>query len=1159
MAEKICDISKENVDNLIQQNKKKEAHVKDKLLRWARISEDKLKPVTDYLKNKFDDPFITAEQFDEALNAAYGKKDTNIKLAIKLQSLLQQNEAYWTHAKAYILTTVDPSVKTIYTKKHGFHLDALPESVLKNLLTEIGMWAKSGTGENWGVGLVGNFITQINLPGTLGRKEKTASFYKAQQETKDYPFKLSSRINDFMQSPKGFKSKRDYGWTDILHERDEGKRKKLKGIEDLAVYFTGKRRGKPKRDIIETQRKLVNLFIWSLKGDARNNTMIRYNDKIGDFEVSTQYFASGKKYRDPATGKETGGDIYVFGQYVPLKTFRNGKYYLPLAEHSEVLKTFEAQKERFRALDDELLDYVKKNHDKSVKKIRKSFSNIFGLTGAELDFALFGVYPPGLSKDGRKSFEEKVKDLSGDKWDLAVKIKDTISGVSVINQYWSDVNQTQKKRNHYPAIYDSLRLPDIFTGQNERLMVEIEDDINPVLNIAKSKGIVNADTKMLNAKKKAYIEVIKRNIEMINRMDEMDFATDSLSENQEIPFIKNQVHMKRISNTINPFNMRSDSSSYRESLVRQMSAIERNLLIANMIKQLGRAKSDAVRDLIINNFKVPFGFTDVKAKLGPVEIGTDDIVRKLGKINIKIKPHVAQRIFKWISSFTSAQYLSGLGTVIQNKSAYNQNIVEWGWKAAIAAKDEYYNNSEMWYDFIQRSGVLEFRDFFSKSLTSNYIHDSIELDVHQSIMGAVLEYHSNKRLLHSGKSLGGLYKNAKKEDLEDILREQIADIIESSPNYIEWSGIIPSEERAKARKRIYKRKKAQNFAQKYVDWAITRDWEFKPLFKNTLLSKAHKRLQNSPPMQIFQFYNNVLKEHRFTMSTTEEYVRTISFIIGVQRAKDFGIIPNKPINELKGDDFKAAIEIGRLHSLHANFGLTPQDFPGWMQVPLGGGIIGKFRGWSSQKFGRDFDIIKRGIISLKTPDSILKKIENKNVKKNAIAMNKKFDSLLKLKKTGHWGRDWSKVNPEMNKLKNFLLLQGTVTLLTDLVLFGPIGNWGLKYALRKMGLPMVAGMRSDLLSLIMFFPLTLPLRSIFDDEEDDTTRWALNTIMRNTFAGFYGQKMFNVIYSIVYGMATSDTEELKSAAYETFETAIPFRGTLSPILREVLDVKRIPF
>ena len=99
--------------------------------------------------------------------------------------------------------------------------------------------------------------------------------------------------------------------------------------------------------------------------------------------------------------------------------------------------------------------------------------------------------------------------------------------------------------------------------------------------------------------------------------------------------------------------------------------------------------------MIINNFKVPFGFTDVKAKLGPVEIGTDDIVRKLGKINIKIKPHVAQRIFKWISSFTSAQYLSGLGTVIQNKSAYNQNIVEWGWKAAIAAKDEYYNNSEI--------------------------------------------------------------------------------------------------------------------------------------------------------------------------------------------------------------------------------------------------------------------------------------------------------------------------------------------------------------------------------------------------------------------------------------------------------------------------------
>ena len=181
--------------------------------------------------------------------------------------------------------------------------------------------------------------------------------------------------------------------------------------------------------------------------------------------------------------------------------------------------------------------------------------------------------------------------------------------------------------------------------------------------------------------------------------------------------------------------------------------------------------------MIINYFKVPFGFTDIKSGLGPISLSTDDIVMRLRDLGIRVSPQVAQEWFRIGSSIMSGQYLSGIGTTVQNMTALQQNVINWGWDSLTNALETYKEDTEGWRDFIQRSGVIEFRDFFNKTLTADYIHDTIELDVHRKILGEILRYYNMKRLLKDGKSLRGAYSKVKgAKDLEVVLEEEISKV-----------------------------------------------------------------------------------------------------------------------------------------------------------------------------------------------------------------------------------------------------------------------------------------------------------------------------------------------------------------------------------------------
>lgn len=94
----------------------------------------------------------------------------------------------------------------------------------------------------------------------------------------------------------------------------------------------------------------------------------------------------------------------MYTNYVPLKSYKNGQYYLNIANNKYIMDKLKKESKRFRALDNEVWDYQEKNFENSVDEIFKAFENVFGLNIDQLNYALTGYFPPGTKKSERKKF-----------------------------------------------------------------------------------------------------------------------------------------------------------------------------------------------------------------------------------------------------------------------------------------------------------------------------------------------------------------------------------------------------------------------------------------------------------------------------------------------------------------------------------------------------------------------------------------------------------------------------------------------------------------------------------------------------------------------------------------------------------------------------------
>ena len=164
------------------------------------------------------------------------------------------------------------------------------------------------------------------------------------------------------------------------------------------------------------------------------------------------------------------------------------------------------------------------------------------------------------------------------------------------------------------------------------------------------------------------------------------------------------------------------------------------------------------------------------------------------------------------------------------------------------------------------------------------------------------------------------------------------------------------------------------------------------------------------------------------MSDTERYIRSISFIIGIQRGMENGTLVGPMDNILdttNGDsELRLAIRAGKAHSNFINFMLSTQSMGNYGHGGFGK-LWARFKTWSSQKFGHDTRLFHWAYLQFKEPVK-----ENENDTFDWKAMKKVFKSLVQRKK---YNREMAGASAN---LRQFFILQGLPTLFFDILSLG---------------------------------------------------------------------------------------------------------------------------
>ena len=241
-------------------------------------------------------------------------------------------------------------------------------------------------------------------------------------------------------------------------------------------------------------------------------------------------------------------------------------------------------------------------------------------------------------------------------------------------------------------------------------------------------------------------------------------------------------YFKRISNAYDRRQVRTDEGVYFDYLKNMSSTLERNHLIAALVKSLIMSKMKntpkmhkIVSRASINHFKVPFHGTDIYRtgflnRILPLPQTTDDINTMLNWIPGRNRTAIQlNKTYRIIASYLTGTYLSGLGTTVQNMTDSLRNII---YSSFGEFKDGLKLMTGVNKDKIQRiielAGFTEFSDFFSRSMVNGVVDRQIEAAIADGILKAMMDYHNSNR----GAGLRQIKKNYDK--FEKTVNELLA-------------------------------------------------------------------------------------------------------------------------------------------------------------------------------------------------------------------------------------------------------------------------------------------------------------------------------------------------------------------------------------------------
>ena len=437
--------------------------------------------------------------------------------------------------------------------------------------------------------------------------------------------------------------------------------------------------------------------------------------------------------------------------------------------------------------------------------------------------------------------------------------------------------------------------------------------------------------------------------------------------------------------------------------------LERNAVTLDVLEALVKAESDGARDYIINLYKTTFQFPDAAATfLGIIPIDMVTVSGFFNKVGIPVSVQNSTQTLRAIGAYASANLLWGPETGLRNGTAMINKIHEGGLEKLVDALDTLDGpEGDEWRFRVERVGVSNFTEYF-EGWTERHLRPEERALAKEAIKDVKLLIKDSKE--NPGKH-EALYKRYKKR-----LKKLRLDY------------------------HLYSR------MDRWMQWAVTHN--IKEVDPNASFAEQARQRK-----AIAYLYKKVP-----SIQGTEGFVRSLSYIIGNKGAVEAGLASHY--------DDPIAEEYGIEYAYLSDHGLSPQDLGLEFRGALGN-LNTKLKYWSVQRMGTDYRTVTDGWEASGdfTYDNDGKKMTTSRLKKTY----RMIDALFMVP-GGRKAKALREANPQLAAWRSLTLIQGTATMVFEMLLTAPGATVGVRY-LRGMFFKMPTlkastGLRSDLFSMV---------------------------------------------------------------------------------------------
>ena len=1012
-------------------------------------------------------------------------------------------------------------LKNINMEMKGLNYSKLSLASLNLLFNKANHIVKKGYGNDLGRGVIGKLRVELSTALGLARHDASGAIYNMAKNIVSHTSNITKHINRFVeQGGNRFRdtgSSRKYGMDSIFDaiinlgkEVIDPELKESLGYRDEYVtdFFN---------------RLLAGWVVWD---ESRLEYMIHEN-----YDVQTD------KDGNPMFYKSTGDPIFIYRDPITFDEYNKKKKEIRDVPRDELLKKDRYHRSFF--IDDKYVKMVKQlsSNVKTIERInglekaaRGIHSEVFKYAKKEFERAhnLLMIelkkYFPKLTNDEIRNLlmssdikeEGAFKVLTEKQQDDLIYITEAFGSYSILDPYFFGMQDFQEKEGTFPILYNQDYFQNIMWEEALNEAKIRLSEVSLVLNDARELYQQNQDNdayredynEARKVEKEAYSEV--KRMEMIrDRFDE--YPTDL--KGNIMPLAKDVSVLKKITNSFDVRNQRADKLVYTEYLNRMFGGLERNKLSITLLQSLRMAKSDSVKEAIISQYK---GINnDPTARSSFLGIPTDlsTITPYINKIPlVNVSDDALSRKIKAFNSWITGMHLRGTSSALVNGTAIQEGFFVLGMDTMTRAADVMKNQLEAVENLVKISGIVDFSEFIQKGLVQKATDMDFTEEQADLVVVAILKFWKDRA--------EGISQNKALKELRKVL------IIEADniPGAEEAEG--QKSDRIKGRIKRRKSEKRKRIVNTFANYAIEKQYDYKKTVKFIPYQWFGKTVKN---------WGDLQKRFKLTMGETETWLRTWQFIAGITSAMDSKLIPKVPISELKGEDLEAAIEIGRAYVQMSAFSVGRENI-GEISRGEVGGFLTKFKYYAMQKFGADLDKYQNAFFELK--DVVGKDEPSNNLRSLAklLEMTFRFRKYpQKLLRTTH---------PSVATFRSFLTVQGIITQMTDMLIFGPFAALKLIPGLRNMvytmpGMRTIGGMTSDLISLTMLIPNLAIALSFGWGEEDDEIQNLFEYYMRRTAIGYGVTWTYDSFLLLLSMLQDLDDEEQARRIKRALSPVIP--------------------